>query len=243
MLEFDYILKSEDENSHIIVKYRLEENKSDVVKFNPNDFGLQGRSNTYPVKIAPDQIYHFQILVLDDQIAVFINDKLIEYSDQPTQASGTGIEFAIHPETGFDASLDNIKFWDLEGVELPNSASRLDPAIQAALDTIQSEEPLYQTSFDDWDTEDTGRNAALVNGKLILTSEDENGATLGLNAYPSDSYAVEFELSILGDASSDSLCVYEAGNGASWGDEFIGDLARNSGREKIRRCCQAMSIN
>jgi hypothetical protein len=52
----------------------------------------------------------------------------------------------------------------------------LDPAIQAALDTIQNEEPLYQTTFDDWDSDDTGRNAALVNGKLILTSEDENGA-------------------------------------------------------------------
>jgi tetratricopeptide (TPR) repeat protein len=95
----------------------------------------------------------------------------------------------------------------------------LDPDLQAALDTTQSEEPLYQTSFDDWDTDDTGRNAALVNGKLILTSEDENGATLSLNPYPSDSFAVEFELSISGDSSPDGHCVYEAGNGAPQGDE------------------------
>jgi hypothetical protein len=76
----------------------------------------------------------------------------------------------------------------------------MDPAVKTALATIQNEEPLYQTSFDDWDSDDTGRNAALVNGKLILTSEDENGATLALNEYPSDRYAVEFELSILEDA-------------------------------------------
>jgi tetratricopeptide (TPR) repeat protein len=95
----------------------------------------------------------------------------------------------------------------------------LDPELQAALDTIQNEEPLYQTNFDDWDSDDTGRNAAIVNGKLILTSEDENGATLGLNAYSSDSYAVEFELSILGDSSSGSHCVYEAANNAQFGEE------------------------
>jgi tetratricopeptide (TPR) repeat protein len=95
----------------------------------------------------------------------------------------------------------------------------LDPKLQAALAAIQNEEPLYQTSFDDWDSNDTGRNAALVNGKLILTSDDENGAHLELSAYPSDSYAVEFELSISGDSSPDGHCVYEAGNGAPYGDE------------------------
>jgi basic membrane lipoprotein Med (substrate-binding protein (PBP1-ABC) superfamily) len=99
------------------------------------------------------------------------------------------------------------------------TASLLDPAVQIALDTIDNEAPLYQTTFDDWDTNDTGRNAALVNGKLILTSEDENGAHLELSAYPSDSYAVEFELSISGDSSSDGHCVYESGNGAPYGDE------------------------
>lgn len=114
VLEFDYTLKSQDENSHIVVSYRLQGNESDVIKFNPNGFGLQGRNSSYPVTITQDQIYHFQILVLDDQLAVFINGKLIEYSDKPSQANGTGVAFGIYAETGFDASLDNIKFWNLE---------------------------------------------------------------------------------------------------------------------------------
>lgn len=97
----------------------------------------------------------------------------------------------------------------------------LDPAIQSALDTIQNEEPLYQTSFDDWDSDDSGSNAALVNGKLILTSEDENGATFVLNTYPSDSYVVEFEFSVLGDASSlNEVCLYGAGNGFPLGESY-----------------------
>jgi formylglycine-generating enzyme required for sulfatase activity len=121
VFEFDYTLKSQDENSHIVVKYRADENNSDVIKFNPYGFGLQGKSGNYHVKVASDQVYHFQILVLEDQLAVFINDKLIEYSDEPTQARGTGIGFAMYAETGFDASLDNIKFWDLDNFTIPTS--------------------------------------------------------------------------------------------------------------------------
>ncbi|MBI9051834.1 MAG: protein kinase [Anaerolineaceae bacterium] len=95
----------------------------------------------------------------------------------------------------------------------------LDPELQAALDTIQSEEPLYQTSFDDWDTNDSGRNAALMNGNLILRSKDENGAVLGLNVFPADRYVVEFEFSISEDTSADGLCVYEAWSDAQFDEE------------------------
>lgn len=95
----------------------------------------------------------------------------------------------------------------------------LDPAIQSALDTIQNEEPLYQTTFDDWDTDDSGRNAALTNGKLTLTSQDENGSSLSLHVYPSNSYVVEFELGIAEDASTNGLCVYEAYSDAQFDEE------------------------
>jgi len=96
--------------------------------------------------------------------------------------------------------------------DAPAQTQALDPAILAALTTIQNEEPLYQTSFDDWDTQDTGRNAALVNGKLMLKSVDEDGASLALNQFPTDSYVLGFEVSILEYASADSHCVYEAMN-------------------------------
>jgi tetratricopeptide (TPR) repeat protein len=96
----------------------------------------------------------------------------------------------------------------------------VNPAVQAALTIIQREEPLYQTSFDDWDTNESGHNAALVNGKLVLTSEEgEDGAVLGLNVYPADRYVVEFEFSISEDASADGLCVYEARSDAQFNEE------------------------
>jgi tetratricopeptide (TPR) repeat protein len=102
----------------------------------------------------------------------------------------------------------------------------IDPTIQDALDTIRNEAPLYQTSFDDWDTDDTGRNAALVNGKLILTSEDENGSHLSLFEYPSDRYVVEYEVSIVGDASSSNgVCLYGASNGYPIGESYRGFTA------------------
>lgn len=132
VFEFDYTLKSQDENSHIVVRYHAEENGADVIKFNPYSFGLQGRSNNYPVKVAADQVYHFQLLVLEDQLAVFINNKLIEYSNEPSQAGGIGIGFATYAETGFDASLDNLKFWDLSGVDLPVSTATPPPTAPAA---------------------------------------------------------------------------------------------------------------
>ncbi|MFZ5858743.1 MAG: SUMF1/EgtB/PvdO family nonheme iron enzyme [Chloroflexota bacterium] len=131
VLEFDYTLKSQDENSHIGVSYRLEGNEADVIKFNPYGFGLQGKSGNYPVKVASDQVYHFQVLVLDDQLAVFINDELIEYSDESTQSNGTGITFGIYAETGFDASLDNLKFWDLSRVDFPESMATPPPTATA----------------------------------------------------------------------------------------------------------------
>jgi formylglycine-generating enzyme required for sulfatase activity/tetratricopeptide (TPR) repeat protein len=135
VLEFDYKLKSEDENSHIIIKYRVEGNGSEVIKFNPYGFGLLGRSGNYPVKVASDQVYHFRLLVLEDQIAVFINNKLIEYSDGPSQAGGTGIGFVTYAETGFDASLDNIKFWNLQTFKssLPAATDTASPATETQI--------------------------------------------------------------------------------------------------------------
>ncbi|MBE7435688.1 MAG: tetratricopeptide repeat protein [Anaerolineales bacterium] len=98
--------------------------------------------------------------------------------------------------------------------------SALDPAIQSALDTIQNEDPLYQTNFDDWDTEETDPNAALVNGKLMLTGRDENGVHFALNTYPSDNFVVEFDIGM--SALINGNCFYGAGNGVPPGGSYRG---------------------
>lgn len=85
-------------------------------------------------------------------------------------------------------------------------------AIQIALDAIQNEAPLYQTSFDTWEFGDPVENATIENGKLILTSENQGGAGINLSNLSSDMYAVEFEFRILESAPPDSHCVFETGN-------------------------------
>lgn len=85
----------------------------------------------------------------------------------------------------------------------------MDSAVKIALDTIQSEEPLYQTSFDSWDAGWYSRGDTRVeNGKLILASEDQEGVTVGLYNLNSDRYAIEYELSVR-EAGVNGHCVSE----------------------------------
>ncbi|MFZ5819816.1 MAG: tetratricopeptide repeat protein [Chloroflexota bacterium] len=97
--------------------------------------------------------------------------------------------------------------------------SALAPELQAALATIRNAKPLYHTSFDDWDTDDTDPNAALVDGKLVLTGEDGNWTYFHLNTYPSDRYVVEYEINI---PTSNGICLYGAGNGLPLGESYRG---------------------
>jgi hypothetical protein len=80
--------------------------------------------------------------------------------------------------------------------------------IQIALEAIQNEAPLFQTNFDTWEFRDPVENARVENGKLILYSENAEGA----NAYnfynlSSDKYAAEFELRIF-ESSPEGSCIF-----------------------------------
>ncbi|MCJ7625471.1 MAG: hypothetical protein MUO76_18390, partial [Anaerolineaceae bacterium] len=69
--------------------------------------------------------------------------------------------------------------------------------------------PLYETSFDSWDLDEPegNANARIENGKLILTSENQEHVSVLLERFSSDRLAVEFELNIL-EASSQGHCVF-----------------------------------
>jgi hypothetical protein len=92
---------------------------------------------------------------------------------------------------------------------LPTSARS---AIQIALDTIQNEAPLYQTSFDSWDFGDPQGNARIENGKLIITSESTGVVVENLNNYSSDRFAVEFEFRDLEANQAEGYCVFNYNN-------------------------------
>jgi hypothetical protein len=87
-------------------------------------------------------------------------------------------------------------------------------AIQIALDAIQNEAPVYQTSFDTWEFGDPVENARLENGKLILTSENQEHVAATPSDLTSNKYAVEFELRIW-EASPEGHCVFETSNDGS----------------------------
>jgi hypothetical protein len=84
-------------------------------------------------------------------------------------------------------------------------------AIHIALDAIQDQAPIYQTGFDSWGFGDPVENARLENGKLIVTSENQEHVGVTLSNHTSDKFAVEFEVHLL-EASPEGHCVLEMGN-------------------------------
>lgn len=90
----------------------------------------------------------------------------------------------------------------------------IDPAILlTALDVIRNEAPVYQTSFDAWDFGDPQSDAKVENGKLIVTSENQQHAGVGLYNLISDKYAVQFDLRVL-ETSPEGHCIFETTNDA-----------------------------
>lgn len=92
--------------------------------------------------------------------------------------------------------------------------------IQIALDTIENEAPLYQTSFGSWDSDEPegNANAWIENGKLLIASFNHEYASVEIHSISSDRFAVEFELTIL-EASPEGHCVSGTSDdeiGESW---------------------------
>jgi len=87
-------------------------------------------------------------------------------------------------------------------------------AIQIAFDAIQQEAPLYQTSFDTWEFGGPIENARSENGKLIVTSENQEHVAVTLSYLTSDKYAVEFGVRFW-EASPEGHCVFETSNDGS----------------------------
>ena len=139
-----------------------------------------------------------RLIILGEQYTVFFNGQLAYTATDP-EGSAIYTRQALSANYTMGCEYDNFKIWDL---------SELDPAVRAALATIQSEEPVYQTSFDVWEAGWNGRAAEVENGKLILSSKNQEGATVDIYNLNSDRYAIEYELSVR-EAGVESHCVSE----------------------------------
>lgn len=119
--------------------------------------------------------------------------------------------FAIPGEIKSELAQLQQEMFGVTSLATPITTSTLDSAIQAALDTIKNEAPVYQTSFDAWDFGDPQSDAKVENGKLIVTSENQQHAGAGLYNLISDKYAVQFDLRVL-DISPEGHCIFETSN-------------------------------
>jgi tetratricopeptide (TPR) repeat protein len=151
------------------------------------------------------------VIILGDQITAFINGQIAYTAFDPD-----GSVIYSHQNLGANSTIecefDNYKLWDLSGMQFSDTipTPTLDPAIQAALDAIQNEAPLYQTSFNSWDFGDPVENVSLEDGKLIVTSEGEHVA-VDLSNLSSDRFAVEFEFLML-ESGSQGECNFTTEN-------------------------------
>jgi tetratricopeptide (TPR) repeat protein len=147
----------------------------------------------------PSNVSTTTLIVLNDQISLFVDGKWA-FTAQDPEGSAVYANVTYEADSHMICGFDNFKYWDLR---------EMDSAVKIALDTIQSEEPLYQTSFDSWDAGWYSRGDTRVeNGKLILASEDQEGVTVGLYNLNSDRYAIEYELSVR-EAGVNGHCVSE----------------------------------
>lgn len=154
----------------------------------------------------PSNVSTTTLIVLNDQISLFVDGNLAFTAHDP-EGSSVYTNVTYEADSHMKCEFDKFKFWDLR---------EMDSAVKSALATIQSEEPLYQTSFDSWESWSSHGTTKVENGKLIVASENQQHAGVDLYNLTSDKHAVQFDLRVL-DISRDGHCIFETTNDAKSG--------------------------
>ena len=159
-----------------------------------------------------DQPNKGHVIVVEDQISVFLNDQLV-FSFIDPQGSVVYNFQSVSAEWGVICEFDNYKIWNLDGLEFESPLppeSFTQKIFYEPLLEIMKAEPTYQTSFDVWEFGDPGENVTIENGQLITPSEDNNIGQL-LSQLTTDKLAVQFEFQIL-DSSLGGACKFSMVN-------------------------------
>lgn len=88
------------------------------------DLGWQPGETLVTKRISPASSYHTQIIMLNNEIAVYVNDEPLIYYDTsnlaPSPAANT-IRFiaATHDEKSLEVRMDNLKIWDISNLASP----------------------------------------------------------------------------------------------------------------------------
>jgi len=164
---------------------------------------------------------HVQVIFFNTQVGLFLDDNFLGNAEGINHNQD---ELWIFSKTGGQGHvmLDNIKFWNLSGLDISGSSPNpdisstvptSDPAIQSAFDLIQSNKPTYERTFEfSWDREFFAQldETKIEDGKLIVTSYNQSGRghiTASSETFGPDMFAVEFEYRRL-DSNVDSQCSF-----------------------------------
>jgi len=187
---------------------------------------LNGTANSY----LPGEWNQLIIHVNGDNFEFYLNDELFKAFNETVSGDKNYLQTdSIDQGTVF---IDNLNFWNLDGIEIiveeEASEPALNPAVQTALDAIQNEAPIYKTNFDSWDFEDLPEFARIEAGKLVVTSEVDH-VHVDSAALSSDWFAVEFEFRVL-ESSLDGHCIFYAeNNNSEEAQRYIATVIHNSG--------------
>jgi hypothetical protein len=174
----------------------------------PNDYINIADNRTYPFNSAGK--YRMRLLFLGDQISAFINDELIYTAQNPDGVIPFKKQFLSTSPNGV-CEFDNYKIWDLSDAPIFDTASDLPPEVQTALEIITTEEPRFSDDFEDQALDSWHGKVSIDDGKLHVTSENQQHSGMDVSNLYSDRFAVEFDARIL-DASPGGHCVFEASN-------------------------------
>lgn len=156
-----------------------------------------------------DQFNKITLIVLDNQISVFINGEHAFTTQDPAEnAVYWGNNFAAYNYVSCDFS--SYKYWDLR--DITNST-------KTAIIESSNRAPYFETGFDSWDFETFPENVSLEEAQLVIRSADSVHSSTELRNLAAESLLVEFDLEIVGsDLGSD--CGITVSNTADDADPF-----------------------
>jgi len=199
------------------------------------------------------QLAHLQVIYFEKTIAAFLNGKFLGSADGIDHL-GTSNWITARTESGAKLWLDNIEFWNLDGVEIPSiPAETAPPTLTAAtptpswvvdfaepiLQAIADRTPDFQDDFsqasESWISEGgetSGSYVSINNGFMQMFYEDDAEGGIWAYHHPGTRYVKNFVLQVsieFSEASTQltavSMVKFRWNNGTNQG--WIFNLNRN----------------
>ncbi|MEA3441364.1 MAG: hypothetical protein U9R58_13890 [Chloroflexota bacterium] len=160
--------------------------------------GARETLGTGKAYIARDTPYKITIMAIGDQIEIYLDDELLISAEDDALSGDTNLFWV---DQTIDVSIDDVKFWNLEGVEIGAQAET--PAVASqindVLDYISEQSPTFEDDFSTANPEWGSFDNVVADGVLHYVGTDE-----GVNLIPStglldaSDFAIAFDFNFAG---------------------------------------------